>query len=1288
MTDKDHFEKGSPVWVPHESLAYARGVVASRSGNKITVRTENGETITASVRDIEYCSSNAQAEAKVEDMTQLPDLHNAALLSTLNERFNKDKIYTYTGPILIAVNPFKRLESLYSSKTMNKYLQADVQNRVELKPHAYAIAHSAYSAMLDFQGRNQSILVSGESGAGKTESTKIIMSYLTTVSQSSADKRASKRGNIGISECILDANPLIESFGNAKTIRNDNSSRFGKLIQLQFDEIKGHLIGANIDTYLLEKARIIHQVKGERNYHIFYELAAGLSSSQQNEWKLPDLKDSNYTSNSGTFKRADTGDAEQFKITKNAMQVMGFKESEMDDIFRLTIAILHLGDIEFEDVHRDGTDASAVSKRSSKSLSHCAGLLQVDKNLLVDALCTRALNVGIGGKSSRLMSSESFCKQHTKQQAEEARNALAMALYERMFCWIVWRINLTIGGGSEGFTKSRSGKNLFGGHGKDKGQLFHKDYSIACLDIFGFEVFEKNCFEQLCINYANETLQQQFNEFVFELEQKEYEAEGVDWKTISYPDNKKCLEMIETKPIGLLSLIDEQCLYPNGSDASLATKLYDNLSRKFADNFIAERKEKVNQQFVINHFAGAVVYNVDGFCYKNKNELRQESVNLMRSSKNEFYGILMPEDAAGAAGMMDPADYFNSIQPKKYRSSLERHKKPAGGSSRIQQKTVGSHFKQQLHMAMSHIRASQPHYVRCLKPNDKNRSGIFDRNRILEQLCYSGVLEVVRVARAGYPTRFRLNEFAQRFAVLGSSNAKGAVSKIHKLVQKGDNGSLLKACEKIVAAGKLKRIEDYQIGHTKVFLRPSAFTRLEVEKAERLRYYVVLIQNVVREFLKTYKVKKKAREAQRAERKRLEAIDKQRKDREAMVALEREKQLALEIARLEQQRQEALERERQHALELARLEKLEKEQKELERKQQAQREKERLDAIEREREEEAERQRIAWEEEQEQIRISKLQATERRRAEEAEKKRIKKKEAIERQKRELAIERKREEALEEKEAERIKEQKRQEILEQKRLIAVEQKEQEAIAAEREKAEQARKHEAFLRREAERIRRQRSERKQQSVDGLPSQRVAMVLQALASSLTRHTSSNPKWQQIVRGGGVSMQRVARAIAARKTEEMIAAEEEEEDRIMNGEPENSVAIILLPAFLVVFYASSWSMTIIALLIGAMAVFGGNRNMSTRPTSPRAKTERTSRSISRSNSKASNPKSFSRSSSRSRSRPSMKEKAPSEKSNKSLFGRKKNKNKQNAGNKFDDLEFYESNKIKLERSMSKKAW
>jgi len=244
----------------------------------------------------------------------------------------------------------------------------------------------------------------------------------------------------------------------------------------------------------------------------------------------------------------------------------------------------------------------------------------------------------------------------------------------------------------------------------------------------------------------------------------------------------------------------------------------------------------------------------------------------MRSSKNEFYGILMPEDAAGAAGMMDPADYFNSIQPRKYRSSLERHKKVvSSGSSRIQQKTVGSHFKQQLHMAMSHIRASQPHYIRCLKPNDKNRSGIFDRNRILEQLCYSGVLEVVRVARAGYPTRFKLNEFAERFAVLGSSNTKGAVSAIHKLVRKGDSSSLRKACEKIASTGKLTMIEDYQIGHTKVFLRPSAFTRLEVQKEEKLRKYVVVIQRAFRSFLVTYKATRKLREAKRAAKSKQEA---------------------------------------------------------------------------------------------------------------------------------------------------------------------------------------------------------------------------------------------------------------------------------------------------------------------------------------------------------------------------------------------------------------------------------
>jgi len=865
---KDHFEKGSPVWVPHTELAFVRGVVSSRSGDQIKVKTEDGSSVTVDVRDIEYCSSNASTEAKVEDMTQLPDLHHAALLSTLNERFNKDKIYTYTGPILIAVNPFKRLESLYSSKKMSTYLQADIQSRATLKPHAYALAHRAYTSMMDFNGRNQSILVSGESGAGKTETTKIVMSYLTTVSQSSADKRASKRGNIGIAQKILDANPLMEAFGNAKTLRNDNSSRFGKLIQLQFDEVKANLVGSNVDTYLLEKARIIHQAKGERNYHIFYELSSGLSSSLKVAWNFPDLKQSKYTCAGGSYSRSDISDTEQFKVTHQALQVMGFADADIEDVYRMVVAILHLGNVEFDDCHVDGAESSRVSKRTVSSLESCASLLEVKKEKLEMALTTRAINVGIGGKA--FTGSESFCKQHTARQSTEARDALAMGLYERMFAWLVWRINGSIAGTGRNSGKMspvRGRKN-----GSSKEQVFHNDYSIACLDIFGFEVFEKNCFEQLCINYANETLQQQFNEFVFELEQKEYEAEGVDWKTISYPDNKKCLEMIETKPIGLLSLIDEQCLYPNGSDASLATKLYDNLSRKFANNFIAERKEKVNQQFVINHFAGAVVYTVDGFCYKNKNELRQESVNLMRSSKNEFYGILMPEDAAGAAGMMDPADYFNSIQPRKYRSSLERHKKVvSSGSSRIQQKTVGSHFKQQLHMAMSHIRASQPHYIRCLKPNDKNRSGIFDRNRILEQLCYSGVLEVVRVARAGYPTRFKLNEFAERFAVLGSSNTKGAVSAIHKLVRKGDSSSLRKACEKIASTGKLTMIEDYQIGHTKVFLRPSAFTRLEVQKEEKLRKYVVVIQRAFRSFLVTYKATRKLREAKRAAKSKQEA---------------------------------------------------------------------------------------------------------------------------------------------------------------------------------------------------------------------------------------------------------------------------------------------------------------------------------------------------------------------------------------------------------------------------------
>lgn len=931
---------GTPVWAPQPNEAWVTAsVVGDSNTNKIQVATSSGETMEVSVDQVELNTMSAQQAAKVEDLTKLPNLHEPGLLLTLHERFKLNEIYTYTGPILLAVNPFKRLPNLYSDKLLKRYLDADVGD--DLPPHAWRIADRAFKFMAEDAGKNQSILVSGESGAGKTETTKIVMRYLTVVSHSAGSPTDASHV---ISDRVLQLNPLIEAFGNAKTSRNDNSSRFGKLIQLKFDSISGKLSGAWVDTYLLEKARICSQASGERNYHIFYELAAGASSQEKSRWGLSDLRDFKYTNQSGTFTRNDIGDADQFKDTLKAMDIVGLTPIEKDFVFSTVMAVMHLGNITFEPakktVERKGItsveDGSIPCKSgaSGKALEMCAQLMSVDVSALAEALTTKKVNVGFGantfasGLTNALGLSETFTKHFNIQQAGEARDALAMTVYDRLFSWIVWRVNdairlasqsgasgkddgnfITFGGGGGGgggrsqVKENRRGSALtvasvaggrtraptdinapgWGGGGGGRARAptlqeqermdptdrsFLYDFTIGCLDIFGFEVFQRNSFEQLCINYANENLQQQFNEFVFELEQKVYQGEGIDWTYVSFPDNKPTLEMIEARPIGLLSLIDEECLYPQGDDKTLANKLYNNLPKKFP-RFAADQKDRINRKFVIHHFAGDVKYDVDGMYAKNKNELHQELVDVVRSSKRKEFVSLMPSDATQAALGLDSKKANNGegsslmVHMEELRQADDRHAKKqgqGGGATKLQQKTVGAVFKQQLALAMAHIRASQPHYVRCLKPNDMNKPDILMRNRTVEQLRYSGVLEVVKVARAGYPTRFRILEFVKRYYPLLSSIEGKPLPPPGPALAAASPADHKKMAEKIVNTAQLVFGEDYQIGKTKVFLRPATFTRLEIIKADRLRMHVVRIQKIARGYI----VRRKYRSRQKS----------------------------------------------------------------------------------------------------------------------------------------------------------------------------------------------------------------------------------------------------------------------------------------------------------------------------------------------------------------------------------------------------------------------------------------
>lgn len=892
-------EAGTRIWVTDPKEGWVLATLNGKKGKEfvITIKGTNDEQ----VRSESECYSTLGAEPgllrSISDLTRLPALHEPALLQALQERYEHDEIYTSVGPILIAVNPFKKIKSLYEQST--KW----ISRQKDLPPHVYGLADASFRSMVDHDGCNQSILVSGESGAGKTETTKHAMQYLTEVSGGSGGEVSAK---------ILSANPLLEAFGNAKTVRNDNSSRFGKLIEMKFGDSGRHkLVGAGVTSYLLEKARVVHQARGERNYHIFYELFGGLNASLLKKYLLSNPKGHHYLSSSGEFKRADIEDFDQYKKTEQAMTTLGFTAEDCDQMFRIVSGILHLGDIDFED--RQGGEACAVS--TMDALENAAQMLGIDcgrnteKSLqnpdktLADVLCVRRITVqGVGDATGQ---GETYVKPLNRQFAQEARDAMAMAIYERLFAWIVWRVNYSM----EWEGAQDGGGNLSKGPEKLRYQ-----YRIGVLDIFGFEVFDENFFEQLCINYANEQLQSQFNEHVFELEQKMYEAEGVDWTFVAFPDNSPTINMIEAKPIGLLSLIDEECMYPSGGDKSLASKLYQNLNGK-SDRFVAPHQQQRDGLFTVRHFAGDVTYTVDGFYRKNKNELRQDAVDLICTSTNFLTRVLLPPDAQEAAGGADAASYFEkrskqlgsdvmahpgskeaqiwSTKPlpvieKSYAETGGAHgraRSSAGRRSQLQQTTVSSHFKSQLHSALSLIRASKPHYVRCLKPNDKNKSNIYHRPRVLSQLRYSGVVEVVKVARAGYPTRYDVPAFVETYASLislpptsslsststskgqkkskGNSSSTAGLAEARRILASQDDRLIKQCAESICISSKLERNKDFQVGKTKVFLRADAVSCLEQAKNNRLKGAVMTIQRTWRKWYRTHRNERAALKIQR-----------------------------------------------------------------------------------------------------------------------------------------------------------------------------------------------------------------------------------------------------------------------------------------------------------------------------------------------------------------------------------------------------------------------------------------
>ena len=706
-------------------------------------------------------------------MTKLSYLNEPGVLYNLKDRYKIDGIYTYTSNILIAVNPFFPVPQLYGEHMMTEYTDRPLG---ELSPHVYAIADNAYRKMCN-EGGSQSVLISGESGAGKTETSKLIMNFLAFRGGHST-RTGSKSGGEGtrsVEQQVLQSNPILETFGNAKTVRNDNSSRFGKFMEIQFDT-KNCISGAAIRVYLLERSRIVSVTDPERAYHSFYQLCFGASDEERAAMRLRPAAEFSVLKKSSCFELKGVDNAVEYRRTREAMGIVGMSPAEQDFTWRIVAAVLHLGSVAFEDTDDDGS--RIPEGVAAEHLDAVAHILQVDSEALAKGLTTRTRHTFDGAISSPLRPAA----------AQSSRDSLAKNMYSKLFEWLVGRINTSIG--------------------QDESSEKH----IGVLDIYGFESFKNNDFEQFCINLANEKLQQHFNQHVFKMEQEEYEKEAIDWSYIEFVDNQDILDMIEKKPSGIIAKLDETCQFPQAKAEDFATKLYQEMDKE--PRF---KKPKISQTaFTLNHYAGEVTYESLNFLDKNKDYVVEDHQKVLMASGDELVVDLFrpkPEadDGGAAAG----------------------GRARRGSQSAFKFSSVSGTFKTQLSLLMQALNKTEPHYIRCIKPNNLNKPGIFENHNVLQQLRCGGVLEAIRIACAGFPSRRLFYEFVDRFGILRPD-----------LLDSGADDKDI--CVKILEDASL---EQYQVGKTKIFLRGGQMAVLDKLRQEKLNKAALEIQKHIRGFV-------------------------------------------------------------------------------------------------------------------------------------------------------------------------------------------------------------------------------------------------------------------------------------------------------------------------------------------------------------------------------------------------------------------------------------------------------
>ncbi|OQS02142.1 myosin [Thraustotheca clavata] len=736
----------------------------------------------------------------VEDMRNLRFLNEPSILYNLKRRFEAAQPYTYSNDIVIAVNPYQWLGALYGEQLHTKYLK---QPRHNLPPHVYSTSTSAYKSMTNNK-MNQSILVSGESGAGKTETTKILMNHLATVAGGREDKTIAR---------VIDVNPLLESFGNAKTLRNDNSSRFGKFTQLQFSA-KGVLRGACCETYLLEKSRVVSFAPGERNYHIFYQILAGLPKSMMESLRLDGDKKYRYIGDLSQMVIDGIDDSKWMAQTQKALGLIDLDSDFQKTLFEVLAGILHVGEVDF--VAKNET-TSKVS--DPEALAAVADLLGLSTDTISQAFCNRTV---VAHRDSVIVPLNVI-------EAAENRDALAKAIYASLFDWLVKRINEAM-------------------------SIPDAAHQIGVLDIFGFEDFAHNGFEQFCINYANEKLQQKFVQDVFSTVQDEYTREGLVWDHISYADNQNILDLIEGK-LGIINLMNDHLRQPRGTEEALVNKF-----RTKDNNIITFAKVK-RTQFTIRHYAGAVTYETIGFMEKHRDALMQDLLDLVRSSTKPFVVSLFPTEPVPEPAVVveEPTSplrhpWLKKAEPKPL---LEGRKKA------LPPKTLGSQFKASLTSLMETISVTQVHYVRCIKPNSVKSPTVFDKPMVVSQLRSAGVIDAIRISRAGYPSRLTSHELATRYATMLPPS----------MIQQP---TMNQTCEAFMRATGHSSPVEYQMGKTLVYFKAGVLEELELMKSDFYYEQATLIQKVVLGFIDRQAFQKKISAAIKMQsfvRRNLERID-------------------------------------------------------------------------------------------------------------------------------------------------------------------------------------------------------------------------------------------------------------------------------------------------------------------------------------------------------------------------------------------------------------------------------